>query len=536
MIITLHRYIFRELFRSFLMTTFALTLMLSAGLLVPTIKDYGVSPAQIVYLLGYFMPVVLTFILPVSGLFAGSLVYGRFAADRELDASRASGISMWTLIYPGLTLAVLVAIANLLLSFYVAPEFIHRSESSVKANAEQILFRNIQRRGHYGLPGSDYRLYADRAAPAKNTLEGIVIIDSRLSNEDQMSVSRIARVNIQTHDTYNKAVIVAKDVGVFRQSTSTTLAEFATEVEFPPLMADKIEFQKIDQLKRIQADKLNFYPIRERARLARAQLAMEMLADAINQKMQVTRDYFKFEGGGGVREYWLAAGGCTIHPSRAGRIDLSGPITLLQIDKARQTLTVKYDDCTQGYLSISDESENLLLEINLTNPAWERPGSVKGRSVTKYVSNIRYPFELAEPLEMNRILSTLKAVEAGHTMLIQQPGSLLQQRLEDLNWYLWRVDTDIYAEVHSRLVLGLGCVTLILTGIALGIQFRGGHVLSAFGASALPGGVLVVFILMGKEMTRNPSTPTMTGVMIMWAGLAVLLVMTWWIYRKLLRT
>ncbi|MHC5100940.1 MAG: LptF/LptG family permease, partial [Planctomycetota bacterium] len=147
MVFTLHRYIFRELFRSFFLATVVLTLMISVGLLVPTLQDFGVSPGQIIHLLGYFLPIALTFVLPMSALFASSLVYGRFAADRELDACRASGISLWTLIYPGLTLAIFVAAANLILSFYVAPAFIHRSEQSVKANAEQILFRNIQRKG-----------------------------------------------------------------------------------------------------------------------------------------------------------------------------------------------------------------------------------------------------------------------------------------------------------------------------------------------------------------------------------------------------
>ena len=165
MVFTLHRYIFRELFRSFFLATVVLTLMISVGLLVPILQDFGVSPGQIIHLLGYFLPIALTFVLPMSALFASSLVYGRFAADRELDACRASGISLWTLIYPGLMLAIFVAVANLILSFYIAPALIHRREQSVKANAEHILFRNIQRKGSYTLPSSPYRLYADRVVP-----------------------------------------------------------------------------------------------------------------------------------------------------------------------------------------------------------------------------------------------------------------------------------------------------------------------------------------------------------------------------------
>ena len=112
--------------------------------------------------MGYFLPITLTFVLPIAALFAAALVYGRFASDNELDACKASGISLLTLVYPGLALAIMVAIANLILSFHVMPAFVHRAEKSLKADAKQILFRNIQRRGYYELPPDEqYRIYAD---------------------------------------------------------------------------------------------------------------------------------------------------------------------------------------------------------------------------------------------------------------------------------------------------------------------------------------------------------------------------------------
>ena len=130
MVFTLQRYIFRELFRIFLMATIGLTLILSLGGVLQPVQEYGVGPRQVVHILLYFMPITLTFVLPMAALFASALSYGRFAGDNELNACRASGISLTTLVYPGLVLAILVAIANLLLSFHIMPYFVHLAEKS----------------------------------------------------------------------------------------------------------------------------------------------------------------------------------------------------------------------------------------------------------------------------------------------------------------------------------------------------------------------------------------------------------------------
>ncbi len=114
MVFTLHRYIFRELLRVFALTVVALTLIMSLGSILQPVQEYGVGPRQVIHLMGYFLPITLTFVLPMAALFAGALVYGRLTSDNELDACRASGISLLTLVYPGLVLAIIVAIANLL--------------------------------------------------------------------------------------------------------------------------------------------------------------------------------------------------------------------------------------------------------------------------------------------------------------------------------------------------------------------------------------------------------------------------------------
>lgn len=534
MVFTLHRYIFRELFRSFFLATVVLTLMISVGLLVPTLQDFGVSPGQIINLLGYFLPIALTFVLPMSALFASSLIYGRFAADRELDACRASGISLWTLIYPGMTLAIFVAAANLILSFYVAPAFIHRSEQSVKANAEHILFRNIQRKGSYTLPSSPYILYADRANPESNLLEGVIVVNLPEGEPGWLITAEQAKVRIETLPTFNKATIVARNAYRFNENDWGQIGDTTIQTQFPSLLSDSIKFQKIEQLKRIQRDKMNFFPIRKMIMKARAQLAMEMLARDINIQMRQTDSYYELVDADGSRSYHLSVGDCKVNAPKANTLALTGPIKLIQEDKLVTATTVEYT-CDEGQITLENDDEDLRLEMTLDSPAWKRYGA-EGKAVRKFVNNVRFPKSLASSLGMDGIMQTVLQADTEASMLKGRRSNRLKSLCATIPEQLEKVNNKIYSEIHSRMVLGLGSIALILTGIALGIQFRGGHMLSAFGASAIPGGVLVVFILSGKEMTKNPSTPALAGVTVMWIGLVVLAILTLWIYRKLLRT
>ena len=89
MVFTLHRYIFRELLRIFILATVALTLVLSLGGVLRPVQEYGVGPRQVVHLLFYFMPITLTFVLPMAALFASALAYGRFARHNQFDARPA---------------------------------------------------------------------------------------------------------------------------------------------------------------------------------------------------------------------------------------------------------------------------------------------------------------------------------------------------------------------------------------------------------------------------------------------------------------
>ncbi|MBN1126320.1 MAG: LptF/LptG family permease [Sedimentisphaerales bacterium] len=533
MIFTLHRYIFRELIRVFVLTGIALTMTLSTGLMFRPIQEYGIAPGQILHLLGYFLPITLTFVLPMAALFAGALVYGRLAYDRELDACRASGIGLMNLVYPGLFLAILVSISTLLLSFYIAPNFVHRAETAIKANAKQILFRNLQRKGfyHVTMEGGYFVIYADRVQPAANTLEGVIITKQKGDRITNFITSRAARVDIDTHSRFNDITIVSRNTREFDEFRQSNVGEISFSGRIPSLLEDNIKFQTIDRLKEIKADPMQFQPIRQRALDARQQLVCEMLADDIRTRMTQSDDYYELIGED--RTIRFSVGRIAPDPARKEkwRLQLTGPIRLFELDVQQQKLICEWN-AQEGSLYFEDSGTDATLDMVLNRPSWDRGQSVSGIASSHVIKGLKTPQWILDRIPSDQVRKQINNV----TDLVSKPSNTLLEMRNELQLRISRTMDEIISETHSKLVLGLGCVTLILTGIALGVILRGGHLLSAFGASSIPAGALIVCIMAGKDLAKNPATPATTGIFVMWCGLSFLSLVTLLLYRKLTRT
>jgi lipopolysaccharide export LptBFGC system permease protein LptF len=503
------------------------------------IQEYGVGPGQIIHLLGYFLPITLTFVLPMAALFAAALIYGRFASDNEFDACRASGISLMTLIYPGLCLAIIVAITTLILSFHVVPAFVHRAEKAIKANAKQILFRNIQRKGYYKLPDVDFRIYADQAVPADDTLGGVVVIESEGADITKLITAKAAKIVFaDIGKAVNKVTVVAQEAYQIDDRGQAYSRQLPVSGRFESLLADNIKFQKIEQIKEIKIDMMNFSPIRQLALKTRAQLAAELLAEAIAQTIAGDGDgYYRLMGED--RIVIFSAGRCVAKPPKAEKkdknkppiIELSGTVKLSEYDKVRQELICHWESI-DGIIQFDDNEPGSPLEMVLYSPSWQRGDGLTGLATRHVIRNIVLPEAIEQKLAGGNLLEKLLDVE----LVLATPKSGLIDLQESLKAKIESTTNEISSEIHSRLVLGLGCTTLILIAIALGIIYRGGHLLSAFGTSAIPAGVLVVFILAGKDLTKNPAVPATVGIAVMWSGLIVLSVLTIGIYHKLLKT
>jgi len=121
----LRTYILKEHVGPFLVTLTGLTMVMLVGNIVKLadlVITKGVSVFDILRLLLYLIPYILTFAVPMACLIAMLLAFNRLSSDYELIAIRASGVAPARLVVPIVSLGVVISVFMLVINDRIAPK------------------------------------------------------------------------------------------------------------------------------------------------------------------------------------------------------------------------------------------------------------------------------------------------------------------------------------------------------------------------------------------------------------------------------
>jgi lipopolysaccharide export system permease protein len=148
----LQRYVIGEVVRSFGLALLTMTVIFVLFMVAAQARDIGLSPGDISHLVPYVIPSTLPYTVPVSLLFAATVVYGRLAGDNEIIAIKTAGLSVWCVLRPTLSIAVVLSLLLLWVSGGWIPRCTHSAKMVLFHDLEDMFYKMLARDREFNHP------------------------------------------------------------------------------------------------------------------------------------------------------------------------------------------------------------------------------------------------------------------------------------------------------------------------------------------------------------------------------------------------
>lgn len=527
MVRILQWYLFRELGKTFLLTAVGVSAVLGMGGGVLNMIDLtNVGPGQLLRLMSIVLPVAITLALPVAALFSAAVVYGRFSADNEFVACRASGINIHTLFGPSILISLVTAAVTFTSFNFWIPDRVRQLDEFVRDDVAEILVRHLQAPQRLPLGGGRYRIYAERPraveqeelppGSAEVLLAGVAFAEVAQDRWVRYGTAEWARIRF---DDLREEPTIKADLHGLRWYDAKQGGW--QEFEYEPVSQAKLTRSIPLKVKWLDLRELLYYrtrigelpEVQEDIDRLRALLARDLFYQG------VARDFAEPDARGlpdgevsfGDQnvQYRLIAD--ELRPDPHDRRPLFVGVRVLQLQNGREW-TIRADNAK---LTVEPRDRRAYLEVH---------GNVVLRAGDKAEDTVTKSRETLTGVELPEdVIRTARSISDEELLEGEATVGRSEAFLQDLH----KVGRDrgkalreVISTLHARMALSVSALVLVLLAAALGIVLRGSHVVIAFGISFVPSLFVIAAIIAGRQLARNEST-MMYGLMVIWAGIAV---------------
>jgi LPS export ABC transporter permease LptG len=192
----LDRYLLRELIAPFTLGATLFTFFLIIDRLyqlTELVLTKGVPFHLVLQLLAFMLPSFMAYTLPMALLVAVLLAGARMAADLEIVACKAAGMSLWRLFRPVMFAGLLVGAATAGLTLYLTPTanrlfqqqlFLILQSRAVSAVTERV----------FNMSFSDVMIYVEEISASQVGLRGVIVSDERDPKISRIITAREGRL------------------------------------------------------------------------------------------------------------------------------------------------------------------------------------------------------------------------------------------------------------------------------------------------------------------------------------------------------
>ncbi len=557
---TLFWYLFRDLIKVFLLATLVLASIMSFGGLLRPLTQHGLDLWQVLQMVMYLMPAMMTYSIPIASLFAATIVYGRLTADNELTACRAAGLSYLSMALPAVAMGLVISVGSLFFLSYMVPHYSLSVQRVIYANVAKYIANDIERSHELQLlRRSGPKIYAQSAyvPPAQEgDVQTVILIGPTIVNEDKsrpgiptsFSMARQATLRIRQRPGDQMLFDAQLDGGVTFGRRGTARPRGGLEqthigpIPVPSPITENVKFMNIDRLQQQAASPetservakpLALFIASEQEDIFLRSVQARLVADG---KITFQSEHESYEVIVPGLRMALATGELTVSAGlrsnkfiRVIRRPADGPPDLTA-DAKMMTLRVHADNI--------DNRLRLLLDLQTPISSGNSVPPVRVQISNDVLEKPEHAMP-ALSIPMPPDLQLLRQRTADQYL---NSNYLPEMRME-LERQMIRVHNDAVAEMHSRASFALSCLVLVVMGCCMGMIFRSGDFLTAFAVCVIPALATITLVVAGQQLAtdlpdnishgfRNPLPLALSMI---WTGNALIGIIALGVMRRLHR-
>ncbi len=534
MTLTLQSYIARELMKSFLLAAAGLTLVFSlCGAVLNMIRGDLLTAVQVFKVMLFVVPISVTFTLPISGLFACAIVYGRIASDNEFDACKASGIDILRLLFPAFALSVLVAGVTFTMSNYVLPTFKARMEALVRQDIQKFVQQSLNKRGY--IKFNDYIVSVDvNSGASVASEENTFVIKAprymELESDELVRAGTADFVQVrfgsdpESGDPSVSAVLHnVRALDIQRNQVIESGRQRINPMLIPPTLKFNPAWLALDDLIAYRREPVNLPNAKNDIVNTRAMIREAMFYRWVIETMDKGQKSLTL--GDNELSYEIKAKRLTpdeILPT----LDVLKP-RILGVEVIRRTPkgTRHYTsgradfDVRNGYGQQRDQVSLTLQDGVEFYDADDPENVVRPKNAT--LDRVDIPAFIGES-EAQLGDKEVLGIDVEGPNQIEDLG--LGNRLHDRRIATSRTFAELVNRlsglIHSRIAFASSSLLMLVLAAALGVIFRGGQVMVAFAIAFIPCLVVFLLISLGRQFINEPDR-LFIGLSVIWSGLVL---------------